>query len=355
MKANIVAASTASIRSAMSAASEPVAASPHSTRYPGTTGLRDLYVLERREARPFPDPFRHQGVLLEDERDEQGRVARVATVFLTGRECRWRCAMCDLWRHTIPGDTPVGAIPAQIDQALGDLQPVAGPQPTHVKLYNASSFFDPQAVPEADYGPIAERLAGFDHVVVESHPALIGPRVDRFQAVLGASLEVAMGLETAHPGALEGLNKRMSLDQFARAAEALHRRGVALRAFVLVFPPFVLRPEQDEWLVRSVDFAFACGASAVSLIPTRAGNGALEALAQAGSFEAPTLADLERSLALGLEHSRGRVFADLWDLGRFAHCAQCHAVRADRLRLMSLEQRARPAVDCAACANRTCA
>jgi hypothetical protein len=336
----------------MTAAGEAVAVSPASAPgYPEGPRARDRFVLDRRAGHSVPEPGRHQGVLVEDERDEHGRVARVATVFLTGRECRWRCAMCDLWRHTIPGDTAPGAIPAQLDQMLGDLQGDAGARPTHVKLYNASSFFDPKAVPEADYGPIARRLSGFDRVIVETHPALVGARVDRFRGSIRASLEVAMGLETAHPGALESLNKRMTLDQFARAAEALLGRGVAVRAFVLVFPPFVARQEQDEWLVRSSEFAFAHGASVVSLIPTRGGNGALEALAARGAFEAPTLADLERSLALALEHPRGRVFADLWDLGRFADCAACLPARRERLHLMNLEQRSRPPALCAVCVN----
>jgi archaeosine synthase beta-subunit len=333
----------------MSAAGRAVVPPVSVESYPETPRARDAFVLERRAARSVADPWRHQGLLVEDERDEDGSVARVATVFLTGRECRWRCAMCDLWRHTIPGDTPTGAIPAQLEQVLVELRDVAGAQPTHVKLYNASSFFDPAAVPDADYGPIAERLAGFDRVVVESHPALVGARVGRFQRAISGLLEVAMGLETAHPGALERLNKRMTLDQFARAAEALLERGVAVRAFVLVFPPFVPREEQDEWLERSIDFAFACGTSVVSLIPTRSGNGALAALAAAGSFDGPTLADLERSFALALGRAQGRVFADLWDLGRFAQCSLCLPARAEHLRLSNLEQRTLPFVECSAC------
>ncbi len=261
--------------------------------------------------------------------------------------------MCDLWRHTIPGDTPAGAIPAQLDQALVDLRNAGGAAPTQIKLFNASSFFDPGAVPDADYAAIAERLAGFDRVIVESHPSLVGGRVERLQKTIAGSLEVAMGLETAHPVALERLNKRMTLDQFARAADSLLGRGVAVRAFVLVFPPFVPREEQDEWLGRSLDLAFGCGATVVSLIPTRAGNGALEALSATGQFTSPTLPDLERSLDLGLGHSRGRVFADLWDLARFAECRECLGARAARLRLVNLEQRARPHVDCAACGRRS--
>ena len=117
-----------------------------------------------------------------------------------------------------------------------------------MKLYNAGSFFDPRAVPEDDYGGIAGQLAGLDRVIVESHPALVGPRVDklldalaRHAAASGAPprLEVAMGLETVHPDALDKLNKRMTVDDFVRAAGLLRRRDVALRVFLLISPPGV--------------------------------------------------------------------------------------------------------------------
>src|SRR6185503_11462004 len=94
---------------------------------------------------------------------------------------------------------------------------------TGMKLYNAGSFFDPRAVPEADYDGVAEALSGLSRVIVESHPALVGPRVDRLLAALDRhrgpgsppQVEVAMGLETAHPTALDRLNKRFTLEEFA--------------------------------------------------------------------------------------------------------------------------------------------
>jgi hypothetical protein len=109
-----------------------------------------------------------------------------------------------------------------------------------------------------------------------------------------------MGLETAHPDALDALNKRMTLDDFSRAAEALRRQDISLRVFLLISPPFVPFEEQDEWLLRSVAFAEGCGASVISLIPTRAGNGAMERLTAQGLFRAPTHDDVERSLRLAL-------------------------------------------------------
>jgi radical SAM enzyme (TIGR01210 family) len=320
--------------------------------YPSARIDRDRFVLERRAPRPLHDPWRHQGVLVEDERAADGTIVRVATVFLTGRECPWRCVMCDLWQHTITDDTPPGALVRQLDDALEVLRG-QGKLPEHVKLYNAGNFFDPRAVPESDYDAMAERLAPFRRVIVESHPALVGGRLPRFTSALARAargtdrpdLEVAMGLETAHPGALARLNKGFTRTEFARAADRLRCDEVGLRVFLLVGVPFIAASEQQDWIARSVSFAFACGATVVSLIPTRSGNGALEALGVAP----PSLADVEAALAIALRAAPGRVFADLWDLQRFADCRSCLDARRNRLRLMNLEQRVHPAVTCADC------
>jgi archaeosine synthase beta-subunit len=268
--------------------------------YPDTPAARDRFVIDLRGARPTHDPWRYQDLLIEDEPTERGDVARVGTIFLTGRECPWRCAMCDLWRFTTRGDTPAGAIPAQI-LAAREFWRTRGEIITRLKLYNASNFFDPRAVPASDYGLIGARVSGLDQVIVESHPSLVGDRVARLlEALDGPALEVAMGLETVHPEALDALNKRMTAEDFARAAEELKRRGVSLRVFLLIHPPFVPREEQDEWLLASVAFAEGCGASVISLIPTRPGNGTMEALTAQKLFVEPTRADVERSFQLVL-------------------------------------------------------
>ena len=286
--------------------------------YPATAAARDRFILDLRGPRPSHDPWRSQNLTIEDELTERGDTARVGTVFLTGRECPWRCAMCDLWQSTTHGDTPEGAIPAQVAAALQEWHG-RGEHVSRMKLYNASNFFDPRAVPEPDYPSIASHLGDLDQVIVESHPALVGPRVEIFASALrGPSLEVAMGLETAHPAALDALNKRMTTDDFARAAEWLRARNVSIRAFLLIHPPFIPLAEQDEWLLRSVDFAFSCGAAVISLIPTRGGNGTMEALTREGLFHAPTAADVARSLELASaratsgEPRAARIFVDPW-------------------------------------------
>jgi uncharacterized Fe-S cluster-containing MiaB family protein len=164
-------------------------------------------------------------------------------------------------------------------------------------------------------------------------------------------LEVAMGLETVHPDALDKLNKRMTVDDFVLAAGRLRRRDVALRVFLLIGPPGIAGEEQDEWLGKSVDAAFACGATAVSLVPTRGGNGAMEALSAAGAFREPRLADIERSVSSVLSRAPKRIFVDLWDLERFSDCPVCFERRRARLQTMNLEQRVERAVACLRCGS----
>jgi archaeosine synthase beta-subunit len=277
------------------------------------------------------DPTRPWHFLAEEERSSSGEITPVNTLFLTNRECPWRCVMCDLWKNTLTETVPVGAIPSQIEYALERL-----PDAPIIKLYNSGSFFDPHAIPVADYPAIARQLDRFERVIVESHPALIGENCFRFRDLISGRLEVAMGLETVHPGVLPKLNKGMTLEQFSSAATALIRNGIDLRAFILVKPPFLGESEAVYWAERSLDFAYACGASAASLIPTR-------------GFSQPAIQTLEVCQEYGLKLEHGRVFADLWDLEKFSTCVSCYRARYDRLHEMNLCQKIPPPVDCGTC------
>ena len=312
--------------------------------FPTLAAERNRWVITRRPPRNRLDPSQPYGFFVEDERAENGQVAQIATTLLTNRECPWRCVMCDLWQNTLLETVPVGAIPAQIRYALDRLPPAGA-----IKLYNSGSFFDPAAIPPADHPAIAAMVRHFERVIVECHPALVGDSCLKFRDQIEGRLEVAMGLETAHADALERLNKRMTLEQFASAATFLKGSGVAMRAFVLVQPPFVPVDEAELWLRRSVDFAFDCGATAVSLIATRGGNGAMNALAEQGQFIPPGLASLESAAQYAVECRRGRGFADLWDVQRIAACGDCADARIERLRRMNLSQVVLPRRPCDSC------
>ncbi len=317
---------------------------PMRSPYPESAPERTRWILERRQGLPRSpglDPFRPSHWLRETEADGDGGEASILTAFLTNRECPWHCLMCDLWRHTLEKPVPAGAIPRQIDHVLqADAETQTKPA-DWLKLYNAGSFFDSGAIPRSDWGAIAVRARRFWRLVVECHPALVGERILPFRDLLGTGtrLEVAMGLETAHPGVLNRLNKGVTLDAFARSAAFLKSHGIDLRVFILVKPPFLDEAEALDWADQSTRFAFQCGADVVSLIPTRSGNGALESLSELGDFSPPRPETLETALRRGLLQRRGRVFADTWDLDRLCAGHPESAAIQERIRRMNRTQR----------------
>lgn len=320
----------------------------------------DEWVLERRGPRNAVSAERPYAFLVEPERSADGRLVDVATIFLTNRECPFRCLMCDLWKNTLEESVRPGQIAEQIRWALEQLLG-CGPTEiaTHLKLYNAGSFFDPRAIPPEEYPAIADLAAPFERLIVECHPRLVGRRCFEFHELLRGALgsadsaprlnepilEVAMGLETVHSDVLPRLNKQMTLDDFARAARRLRAEAIAVRAFILVRPPFLSDAEGLEWAKRSLDFAFETGVECCCLIPTRDGNGAMEELAARGDFAPPSLDSLEAALEYGLALKAGRVFLDLWDIEKVSPEAPNRAARIDRLGRINRSQTIEPSAD----------
>ncbi|MGC1275125.1 MAG: radical SAM protein [Planctomycetaceae bacterium] len=306
--------------------------------------LTDAAILAARPPKNAVDPRRPYAFHIEPERTARGLVEDVATIFLTNRECPFRCLMCDLWENTTDVTVPGGAIPAQIDFALSQL-----PLARHVKLYNSGNFFDQNAIPRSDLPAIAERVREFDTVIVENHPRLCGEACGRFRNELGTELEIALGLETIHPDVLPALNKRMTLDDFERAVGLLVGDDIAVRAFVLLGLPWLDEAEAADWAIRSVEFAFSIGVGCCSVIPTRAKHGVLSQLERDGAFRSPSLVTLERVAEETVRPGRGRAFVDLWDAGRLTACSVCAPQRIERMRTMNFTQRIPPAVKCDRC------
>lgn len=316
--------------------------------YPGAPADRNRWIQGYRGEKTAVDDRQPYAYLFEHERGPDGLPCSTATIFLTNRECPWRCLMCDLWRNTTDETVPPGAIPAQIRFALDRL-----PKARQVKLYNSGSFFDRRAIPPEDLPEIAHLVEGFERVIVECHPSLVSEACAEFANRIGGRLEVAMGLETAHPEILDKLNKRMTLESFSGACSALAEMDIDRRVFILVKPPFLDEEEALHWAGRSVDFALGAQANVIALIPTRLGNGALDELARQGQFSEPRLETLEASLEYGitrassLDQGKGaRIFADLWDLRRFSSCPKCFEAREKRLAQMNNQQILLPRVEC---------
>ena len=296
--------------------------------------LNDRWIVSNRGRKNSVDPQKPYSWLVEKERTVSGKIEDIAIIFLTNRECKFHCLMCDLWKNTTDVSVPVGGIPNQIEWALDHL-----PDVKHLKLYNSGSFFDGRAIPEEDYKRIASLLSHFETVIVESHPGLINEKCLHFRDLLKPELQVALGLETAHPEILRKLNKKMTLEDFMNSVSYLKLNGILSRAFVLLRPPFLSESEGIYWAERSIDFAFSAGVECCTVIPVRAGNGAMDLLMEQGYFIPPDIRSLETVLEYGIGLNAGRVFADVWDLNLFSSCKKCIDQRTNRLISMNLSQK----------------
>src|ERR1043165_2193720 len=86
----------------------------------------DRRIRSLRPPKPSVDAWSAHAWVTEDERRPDGTVERALTIFLAGAECPFTCSFCDLWRYTIDGPTPIGALPKQIGDTValaGELQP----------------------------------------------------------------------------------------------------------------------------------------------------------------------------------------------------------------------------------------
>ncbi|MEI8224524.1 MAG: radical SAM protein [Bacteroidota bacterium] len=303
--------------------------------------LNDRWIVSNRGRKNSVDPQKPYAWLVEKERTISGEIEDIAIIFLTNRECPFRCLMCDLWKNTTDVPVPVGAIPNQIEWALNHL-----PEVKHLKLYNSGSFFDGRAIPEEDYKRIASLVSSFETVIVESHPRLINEKCLLFRDMLKPDLQIALGLETVHPEILRKLNKQMTLGDFRNSVSYLTQHGILSRAFILLRPPFLSESEGIYWAERSLDFAFSTGVECCTVIPVRAGNGAMDLLLGKGDFAPPDIHSLEIVLEYGIKLNAGRVFADVWDLVLFSSCRKCIDQRTNRLIAMNLSQNIISRIEC---------
>ena len=306
----------------------------------------DRHIRGLRPRKPFVDPYRAHGTLLEPERRPGGTLEQALTVFLAGAECPFACSFCDLWQWTIDGPTPPGALTLQLERAL---ETVNAGEVDRIKLYNASNFFDSRAVPESDVRSLPGLLEPFGAVTVESHANTIGRRAVAFARSIAGRLEVAIGLESIHPVALAENNKRLELPRFERAVDFLRRNEIDVRVFVLLGAPHVPAGETVDWTTRTVRYAAKSGASVVSIIPVRGGNGELERLQSLGVFAPPTLVQLEEGLRETIDLGETVVTADLWDIARLPGCADCREDRIQRIRRANLAGQMEPIASCSSC------
>jgi hypothetical protein len=307
---------------------------------PGYT-VSDHWIISNRGRKNQVYPGKPYAFLVEKERTHSSAIEDTVVIFLTNKECPYRCLMCDLWKNTTDHSVPAGAIPAQIEWALKQMPPAK-----HLKLYNSGSFFDEGAIPVKDYPLIAGLVQDFKTVIVESHVRLVENRCLHFRDMLKPELEVAIGLETANPEILQKLNKKMVPGDFEESVRFLAGHNIRSRAFLLYPLPYLNESENLYWAKRSVEFAFVAGVSSCVVIPTRAGNGAMDVLLKNGDFRLPEISSLEEIQEYGISLKAGNIFVDVWDMEKLPGCDICKNQRIKRLETMNLSQQIGERIEC---------
>lgn len=172
------------------------------------------------------------------------------------------CSMCG-YNIDARKDIASADISQQFSTAVKELGEVQ-----MLKVYTSGSFLDPAEVPrDATDVMLAHCADRGVRLLVESRPEYI--TAERMDAALSVhdDLEVAIGLESANDDVLRySVNKGFTVADYDRAAALLVDKGVGLRTYVLLKPPYLTEAEAVGDTVATVKHA-AATSSVISINP----------------------------------------------------------------------------------------
>lgn len=264
----------------------------------------------------------------------EGREASSLTMILRTVGCRWnRCTMC--------GYASEGALAsaedlvAQFENAMQR----SSPEVTVVKIYTSGSFLDAQEMPVLARDIILQRLEalGISKLVIETRPQYV-TRESVEKCLSHLPTEFAMGLETSNDLIREHvIRKGFTFQDFVDAAEAVHRQGGRVKAYLLLKPPLLTEGQAMRDAISSAREAQK-HADVLSLNLTNVQrNTQVERMWERGEFRPPWL----WSALEVLKSVPGPIVCDPVGAGtrRGPHnCGQCDAAVAEAIRVHALSQ-----------------
>ncbi|MCX6676494.1 MAG: archaeosine biosynthesis radical SAM protein RaSEA [Methanothrix sp.] len=167
---------------------------------------------------------------------QEGGPASSLTMILRTVGCRWnRCTMCGYAGEGAPATAE--DLIAQFECAMQR----SSMDVSVVKIYTSGSFLDSAEMPVTARDEILKRLAalGIKKLVIETRPEYVTPQTIEI-CLTSLPTEFAIGLETASDLIRENaIRKGFSFQDFADAAEAVHRQGGRVKAYLLLKPPLL--------------------------------------------------------------------------------------------------------------------
>jgi hypothetical protein len=284
---------------------------------------------------------RDSAVSVWKEKEEvRGKLVDAGVVILRTSGCsHFHGGGCSMCGYNAESDRAVtGAdIVRQFDRAMAGLGEVG-----MVKVYTSGSFLDGREVPPEASSHILRGCADRGaRLLIESRPEYITS--ESLDALISShgDVELAIGLESANDRVLRhSINKGFTVADYDRAAALMRERGVDLRTYVLLKPPFLTEREAVEDAVATVKHAAPLSRS-VSVNAVNVQKGTLvERLWKDWSYRPPWLWSVldvaERCAGLG-----PKLLVDPVGGGtqRGAHnCGECDQVIVEGLKAFTMSQ-----------------
>ena len=180
------------------------------------------------------------------------------------------CSMCGYNFESDRNVTPEN-ITKQFDNAMRDLGKVG-----FLKVYTSGSFLDECEIPSTVAEHILRTSADLgSRLLFESRPEFVtSSRLDAVRA-LHSDVEVALGLESANDRILEySINKGFLKADYESAAKTIKQKGLDVRTYVLLKPPFLTEAEAIEDSIRTIGFAAELS-DTISLNPVNVQKGTM--------------------------------------------------------------------------------
>jgi len=266
-----------------------------------------------------------------------GRKEKALVAIFRTRGCHWSrtggCSMCGYNVESLEGIGPE-EISAQLS-AIVERYEGEG----MVKLYTSGSFLDPNEIPLEVRDRVLNAFDGARRVLFESRPEFVTPEVLKD---LPDHSALALGLESANDTVLRcSVRKGFGVKDYVRAADALNDRGLPVRTYLLLKPPYLTERAAIEDTKASVRFA-APRSESVSVNPLNVQKEtAVEGLWKRGDYRPPWIWSLFEVLKLRSEISDVRLFSSPSGPGtpRGVHnCPECDRRLLDVLEKFNFEQ-----------------
>jgi len=180
-----------------------------------------------------------------------GEIVPSLTVLLTTKGCSWArrdgCTMCGYIADSNP-DAQSSDIQKQLFEVLARY----GTGFRIVKLFTSGSFLDQEEVPIDARDAILSALADTPKVIVESRPEFVTSEILDHVVRSNRHVEVAIGLETSNDDIRNScINKGFTFRDFVRASKVAHSKGLTVKAYLLLKPPFLTESEALEDAIQS--------------------------------------------------------------------------------------------------------